>query len=62
MIRRSILTVLIAGGGLFASGLSLAAQENATTANQSAKAEIRRQVENYLQSIDDADTKLGATV
>ena len=62
MIRKLIVTALIAAVWQMAFGLSLAAQVDATTANRGAKAEIRRQVGNYLQSIDDADTKLGATV
>jgi len=62
MIGKIYLTVLIAGAGLLACSATLAAQENAAKAESSAKAEIRRQVANYLQSIDDADTKLGATV
>jgi ketosteroid isomerase-like protein len=61
MIRKFILTVLIAGGWLSACGLTLAAQVNAPAADERARAEIRRQVDSYLQSIDDADTKLGAT-
>jgi ketosteroid isomerase-like protein len=62
MIRKLTLTVLIAGGWLMASRLTLHAQQSAAAADERAKAEIRRQVGNYLQSIDDADTKLGAMV
>jgi ketosteroid isomerase-like protein len=62
MIRKLFLTVLIAGGGLMASGLALAAQENAASTESSAKTEIRHQVDTYIRSIDHADAKLGATV
>ena len=62
MIRKLMFTILVAGGALAACGLSLAAQENAERVESSPKTEIRRQVGNYIQSIDDADIKLGATV
>jgi hypothetical protein len=44
MIRKLIVTALIAAVWQIAFGLSLAAQVVATTANRRAKAEIRRQV------------------
>jgi hypothetical protein len=62
MIHKLILAVVITGAGLVASGVTLGAQVIAVDADSTAKAEIRRQVGHYLQSIDDADTKLGATV
>jgi hypothetical protein len=42
--------------------MTMASQTSETESEAQAKAEIHHQVQNYLQSIDDADTKLGATV
>ncbi len=39
-----------------------ATQDKAVSAQSGAKAEIRRLLDTYVQSMEDADTKLGATV
>ena len=62
MSRKSILTVLMAGALVAAGAKSVAAQGNADASRSIATQEIRRLVDTYMQSVDDADPKLGATV
>ena len=62
MIHRWILAVSVAGAALLASGAMGQSQPEAAKADGRAQVEIRQQVNNYLRSIDDVDTKLGATV
>jgi hypothetical protein len=62
MFRRLIVAFVIIGLSLAAFGPRLAAQKIAVDDQSAAKAEIRSQVNRYMQSIDDADTRLGATV
>jgi hypothetical protein len=62
MIRRSIYVVMILSLSLAAVGRAAIAQDSAMGGQSDAKKEIRAQVDRYLQSIDAADTKLGATV
>ncbi|MGA2672492.1 MAG: nuclear transport factor 2 family protein [Terracidiphilus sp.] len=59
---KSLLATLLASASLMAAGLALAAQEKAVSSEPAAKTEIRRLVDTYIQSIDAADAKLGATV
>jgi len=62
MIRRSMYAVLMVVLSLAAVGRAAVAQDNAMGGQSDAKKEIRAQVDRYMMSIDEADTKLGATV
>jgi ketosteroid isomerase-like protein len=62
MTRKTMLAILIASFSLMAVGHTLAAQDKAVAVQRGPKAEIRSLVDRYMQSIDDADTTLGATV
>jgi hypothetical protein len=53
--------VLMAAGAGMACGVTLAAQVAAVD-DDAAKAQIRRDVDTYMQSVDDADPKLAATI
>jgi|HubBroStandDraft_2_1064218.scaffolds.fasta_scaffold71871_2 hypothetical protein len=58
MIRRSIYAALMISLSLLTVGRAVAAQDAGLTA----QAKIRSMVDTYMQSIDDASPKLGATV
>lgn len=62
MIRRSMCAVMIIGLNLAAAGRAAVAQDQAMGGQSDAKKEIRAQVDRYMMSIDEADTKIGATV
>jgi len=62
MRRRPLAALLIAGVSLVTAEPALAARDKVLNAQVDTKAEIRRLVDTYMQSIDDADAKLGATV
>jgi len=62
MIRGAMLSILIVSVGLVTLGSVAAAQDKAVDERYGAKAQIRSLVDRYMQSIDDADTTLGATV
>jgi hypothetical protein len=59
---KMLVAAFAAGVCLWAPDLAVQAQEIKTVQDSAAMAEIRHQVENYMQSIDDADAALGATV
>jgi ketosteroid isomerase-like protein len=61
-MRRSSFAPLAAACVLIAVASSSRAQDRATDADPAARAEIRSLVDRYMQSIDDADTTLGAKV
>lgn len=62
MIRRSIYVVLMISLSLVTVGRALAAQDAGLAAQANPQAKIRNMVDTYMQSVDDADPKLGATV
>ena len=62
MIRRSMYAVLLVSLSLAAVGRAAGAQDKVMGDQSAAKTEIRGQVDRYMMSIDEADTKLGATV
>jgi hypothetical protein len=62
MSHRLIDAFVITGLSLAAMGPRLVAQTIAADDQSAAKAEIRNQVNRYMQSVDDADTTLGAQV
>lgn len=62
MNGKSFWTILTAGVSFLVVCLPLAAQETVAPAASGTQVEIRQQVATYIQSIDTADTKLGATV
>jgi len=62
MIRRSIYAVMMIVLSLAALGRAAVAQDHAMGGQSDARKEIRAQVDRYMMSIDEADTKLGATV
>jgi len=53
--------VVIVAGATMACGMTLAAQ-TAAAGDEEAKAEIRRDVNTYMQAVDDADPRLAATI
>ena len=59
MTGKLVLAFSIVGAALIAPSMRLGAQANADSI---AKAEIRHKIDVYLQSVDDADAKLGASV
>ncbi len=62
MNRRSIYAVLMVSLSLATVARAMGAQDAGLTAQSNAQAKIRSMVDTYMQSIDDADPKLGATV
>ncbi len=62
MIRKTLAVAIFVGTNSIAVLPTLARQDKTVTVQSDAKGEIRRQVDTYVQSIVDADTKLGATV
>jgi SnoaL-like domain len=60
MIRRSVYAALMVS--LVMVGRTLVAQDAGLTAQSNPQAKIRTLVDAYMQSIDDADPKLGATI
>ena len=62
MTRKIMFAVWMAGFVLLVVVGTLVAQDKASVAPSDAKATIRAMVDRYMQSIDDADPKLGATV
>lgn len=62
MIRGSLYAVLMVGLSLAVTGHALVAQDAGLTAQAEARAKIRAMVDTYMQSVDDADPKLGARV
>jgi|SRR5208283_3531328 len=62
MIRNTIHAVLMVSLSLATVGRTLAAQNAELMVQSSPQAKIRTMVDTYMQSIDDADPKLGATV
>jgi ketosteroid isomerase-like protein len=60
MTRKSILVLLIASFSFLTAERDLIAQNG--TAQPDPKVEIRRLIDTYMQSVDEADAKLGATV
>ncbi|MGA8670696.1 MAG: nuclear transport factor 2 family protein [Terracidiphilus sp.] len=61
-IGKTFVAAFVAGVCLCTTRLVMQAQETTTAQDSVATAEIRHQVENYMQSIDAADTSPGATV
>lgn len=53
--------VLVVAGAMTACGVTLAAPSGAV-GDDEAKAQIRRDVDTYMQAVDDADPKLAATI
>jgi hypothetical protein len=62
MIRKTLAVALFVGGSLITIQPAMARQGKIVTAHSDTKAKMRRLVDTYVQSIEDADTKLGATV
>jgi hypothetical protein len=63
MIRSSIYAVLMVGCLILVTvGRALGAQDAGPMAPANTRAKIRTMVDTYMQSVDDADPKLGATV
>lgn len=62
MTRKIMFAVWMAGFVLLVVVGTLVAQDKGSVAPSDAKATIRAMVDRYMQSIDDADPKLGATV
>ena len=62
MTHRLIYAVLMVSFSLMAVAHMLAAQDKAVVVQHNPKAEIRHQIDTYMQSIDNADAALGATV
>ena len=61
-IGKTFVAAFVAGVCLCTTRLVMQAQENKPARDSAAIAEIRHQVENYMQSIEAADTSLGAAV
>jgi ketosteroid isomerase-like protein len=62
MTRKLMNAVLTVSLGLSVAGPALAAQKTAVDDQDAAKAEIRSQVDRYMESVNAADPKLGAMV
>lgn len=62
MIRKTTFVILLASLSLIPAEGTLAAQDTGLMVQSNPKAKIRTLVDTYMQSIDDADATLGATV
>jgi hypothetical protein len=62
MICRSIYVALMVSLSLVTAGRALSAQDAGLTTQANTQAKIRAMVDTYMQSVDDADPKLGGTV